>query len=98
MKYVLLEHHQHMPVILAGCLVQHDELVAAYVTKGYTPKSAGFFRVLPSGKFETFGFSSSLNLSPNREDARLLELLHAATLKTAPEIPVSTATPDQHAL
>jgi hypothetical protein len=99
MKYVVLKHPTKLPVIVCGLMVTHDELIAGYRARGYEPTSAGFLRLAPG--IETFGFSSRLNLTPDRGDAQLIAAMYEATLKAAPPlppIPVSTVstTPPNH--
>lgn len=91
MKYVILHHPTKLPVIVLGLLVEHSDLAAPYQATGYNPTSAGFVRILGPGQFETFGWSSTLQLTPNRQDADVLAAMYAATLKTAPVVPAAPA-------
>lgn len=86
MKYVVLQHSTKLPVIVCGMMTSHDELAAGYQAKGYKPTSAGFLR-LAAGQFQVFGFSVSLQLTPNAGDEQLIRMMHEATLKTAPAVP-----------
>lgn len=89
MKYVVLKHPTHLPVIVCGMMTTHEDLCAGYRMRGYTPTSAGFIRLTP-GSFETFGFSTTLNLTPDRGDTQLIAAMHEATLKMAPK-PIGAA-------
>ncbi len=93
MKYVVLHHPDKLPVIALGLLVTHPELAAPYQARGYRATSAGFVRPLGDGRFETFGFSTGLQLTPHVNDARLIEAMYAATLKTAPACDPLSAEP-----
>lgn len=84
MKYVVLKHADKLPVVVLGLLISHDQLAAPWLPLGYKPASAGFVRAAGADQFETFGYSSSLQLTPNTGDAEIIRALYLATLKTAP--------------
>ncbi len=84
MKYVVLQHPDKMPLVVLGMMVTHRDLAEPWIARGYRPTSAGFVAVLPSGRFRTFGFSESLQLTPDRFDDRMLASMHDATVQTAP--------------
>lgn len=84
MKYVILQHPEKMPVVVLGMMVTHREIAEPWLVRGYRATSAGFVQVQPGGEFQTFGFSTSLQLTPDKFDDRMLARMHEATVKTAP--------------
>jgi hypothetical protein len=84
MKYVILQHPEKAPVVVLGMMVTHQDIAAPWLARGYRATSAGFVQSLPGGGFRTFGYSTSLQLTPDKYDDRLLTSMHDATVKTAP--------------
>jgi hypothetical protein len=86
-KYVLLKHeYTGAPRIEVGFFpLNHSDMAARLKAEGFKPVRAGFVRVLPDGKFETFGFSTSLKLDSHPDDSRLIAAMFKATEATAPQ-------------
>lgn len=95
MKYVILQHPEKMPVVVLGMMVTHREIAAPWLERGYRATSAGFVAALPGGGFRTFGYSTSLQLTPDKFDDRMLASMHDATVKTAPSTDYA-AQPSHH--
>ncbi len=82
MKYVVFQHQQsgRMEIRLAPAPTTHRQLAKELEPLGFKPVSAGFARFLPDGRFEACGYSTSLNLTPHADDARLLSAFYTATI------------------
>lgn len=93
MKYVVLQHPAKGLAVVAGLALSHKELATPFTEAGYRATSAGFIRFLDRERFETFGYSDSLRLTPNADDARLLSAFYSACLRTAPVSVSAEATP-----
>lgn len=78
MKYVRLKHPSKSDIYRLGLMATHAQIVAEVLALNhdYVPFSAGFVKVAPTGRLETFGQSTSLTLSPHADDARIMSALH----------------------
>ncbi|WP_414664882.1 hypothetical protein [Horticoccus sp. 23ND18S-11] len=85
MKYVALQPAAGGTIeYRLGLLTTHADMAAPLLERGYRVVSAGFVRCLGGDRFETFGYSTSLNATPHADDARVISALHMAVLKMAP--------------
>lgn len=85
MKYLFIRDAEGLefPVF---CLAPktHAEMATAWRRNDQSKVvSAGFCEFGPFGQVATFGFSTSLNLGPRADDARLIAAFYKAGLATA---------------
>lgn len=83
MKYVMLRHLDGtlFAVMALGLKARHSNMAAAW--PGLQVVGAGFVKFHENGEAETYGFSQSLNRTPDANDARWLTIMYRAGLPTA---------------
>ena len=94
MKYIIVSDPEG-PAIPVFCLAPMTHLEMAHAWRGRPARrvlSAGFVEFLPEG-VRTFGFSTSLNLGPGPDDARLIAAFYKHTLATVIEQEARRALP-----
>lgn len=91
MKYVILQNPESpFPEFrMTMGNTTHKDLVADLLKKRFTVIGAAYLRFLADGRFETFSYSTSLNVGPHKDDARLLAAFYRGTLKTATAAPAA---------
>lgn len=83
MKYVRFRRRGEDRFLFTVAPTRHADLADAMIPAGWSPVSAGFVLFSPVAGVQVCGRSESLGLVPNPLDARLIDMLYAATTRLA---------------